>query len=330
MTWWSAALDRIARGEVCVLVTVCTVKGSAPREAGAKMLVSRDGQDGTVGGGNLEFTIVEQARRMLDAGHRWRFQNYPLGPLLGQCCGGNVGLLLERLDAENTGWLADITVADARAYPYCVISRLGEAAIVKQIAQDAPGKDAVSVHHAAGKSVAGPLGEGATIVEHIAPHPRLLLFGAGHVGRALGPITATLPFHCDWFDTRPDFAAPGVTITGDPVAQVRDAPSGAFALIFTQSHALDYDLTRAVLARGDFAYCGLIGSATKRARFEKRLVADGIPRAALATLTCPIGKIGLASKLPAVMAVAIAAELLLVLEASAIRSAEPVRTKHAL
>ena len=72
-----------------------------------------------------------------------------------------------------------------------------------------------------------------------------------------------------------------------------------------------------MLTRGDFAYCGLIGSATKRARFEKRLVADGIPRAALPALTCPIGKIGLTSKLPQVMAVAIAAELLLVRQALA-------------
>jgi xanthine dehydrogenase accessory factor len=330
MTWWSVAAGHVAQGEDCVLVTVCAVKGSAPREAGAKMLVWGDGQDGTVGGGKLEFTIVEQARRLLDTGEDWRFQNYPLGPLLGQCCGGNVGLLLERLDRESTPWLADIAAAEAAARPYCIVSQLGAAAIAKQIVQAAPGEGAVSVRHDAGESVTGRLGEGATIIEHITPCPRLLMFGAGHVGRALAPIAATLPFHCEWFDTRPEFAGPGVTLTDDPVGQVRAAPPGAFALIFTQSHALDYELTRAVLERGDFAYCGLIGSATKRARFEKRLVADGIPRAALSALTCPIGEIGLASKLPQVMAVAIAAELLLVLEASAKRSAEPVRTKHAL
>jgi len=330
MTWWSAALDRTQRGQVCVLVTVCTVKGSAPREPGAKMLVWADGQDGTVGGGNLEFTIVEQARRMLDSGGVWRFQNYPLGPLLGQCCGGNVGLLLERLDSESTAWLSDIAAAEAAAHPYCVTSQLGAAAVAKQVTEGAPGEDAITVHHDRRQSVTGPLGEGATIIERMTPCPRLLMFGAGHVGRALASIAATLPFHLDWFDTRPEFAGPGVTLTDDPVGHVRAAPAGAFALIFTQSHALDYDLTRAVLARGDFAYCGLIGSATKRARFEKRLVADGLPRAALSALTCPIGEIGLASKLPQVMAVAIAAELLLVLEASAKRAAEPARTRHAL
>jgi xanthine dehydrogenase accessory factor len=313
-----------------VLVTVCVVKGSAPREPGAKMLVWHDSQDGTVGGGKLEFTLLEQARRMLDAGHRWRFQNYPLGPLLGQCCGGHVGLLLERLDVESMKWLADIAEAETAAAPYCVVSQLGAAAISKQVARGMTGDEPVSVRHATGKSVTGALGEGTTIIEHMTPRPRLLMFGAGHVGRALAPIAASLPFHLDWFDTRPEFGGPCVTITDDPIGAVRDAPPGTFALIFTQSHALDYNLTRAVLARGDFAYCGLIGSATKRARFEKRLAADGIPRARLASLTCPIGEIGLRSKLPQVMAVAIAAELLLVLEALAKRRAEPVRTRHAL
>lgn len=334
MTWWSNALDRIEGGQACVLVTVCAVKGSAPREPGAKMLVWADGQDGTVGGGKLEFTIVEQARRMLDTGASWRFQNYPLGPLLGQCCGGNVGLLLERLDAGSLEWLSDVAASEALANSYRITSRLGASMIDKRVDQTAPilkiGEDSASVRHATGQNVTGALGEGAIITEYAAPHPRLLMFGAGHVGQALAPIAATLPFHLDWFDTRREFAAPGVTITDAPLERVRAAPSGSFALIFTQSHALDYDLTRAVLQRGGFAYCGLIGSATKRARFEKRLVAEGLQHQALAALTCPIGEIGLASKLPQVMAVAIAAELLLVREALARRAAEPARTKHAL
>ncbi len=333
MTWWSVARDRVECGQPCVLVTVCVVKGSAPRESGAKMLVWPDGQDGTIGGGKLEFTLVEQARRLLGTGVQWRFQNYPLGPLLGQCCGGNVGLLLERLDADSMSWLADVADAEATGHPYSVMSQLGAVTVAKQVApteNTVPGEDAVIMRHAAGTSVTGPLGEGATIVEYMNPCPRLLMFGAGHVGRALAPIAASLPFHLDWFDTRPEFSGPGVTITADPIGQVLAAPPGAFALIFTQSHALDYDLTRAVIGRGDFAYCGLIGSATKRARFEKRLIADDIPRAALSTLTCPIGEIGLVSKLPQAMAVAIAAELLLVQEALAKRRGEPVRTRHAL
>ncbi|MFI4951080.1 MAG: XdhC family protein, partial [Caulobacterales bacterium] len=72
----------------------------------------------------------------------------------------------------------------------------------------------------------------------------------------------------------------------------------------------DYRLTRAALRRGDFGYLGLIGSRTKRARCESRLKADGLTDADLARLTCPIGIPSLKSKAPAVIAVALAAELL--------------------
>lgn len=328
MTWWSIAAERIARGESLALVTLCTVKGSAPREAGAKMLVWDAGQDGTIGGGQLEFTLAEQARQLLAAGEAWRFQNYPLGPLLGQCCGGNVGILLERLDGGATDFLADVAAMDEAGSPYAIVSKLEAGKVHKQVIVVPESDDTVTMRFAEAGAVARAIGEGAIVTESIHPRPHLLMFGAGHVGQALAPIAATLPFRLSWLDTRPDFARDGVTVTNDPAAAIAAAPPGSFFLIFTQSHALDYDLTRAVLARGDFAYCGLIGSATKRARFEKRLAADGIAPATLARLTCPIGAIGLASKLPQAMAVAIAAELLLVAEMRA-QAVTPRKVQHA-
>lgn len=325
MTWWSAAADRLAQG--VALVTLCTVKGSAPREAGAKMLVWADGQHGSIGGGQLEFTLVEQARKLLAAGTSWRFQNYPLGPLLGQCCGGNVGVLLERLDDGCRVWLEAIAAMEVAGHAYAITSRLSHNGIVRNIAAG-EGADGVTMRYPEATMMRA-LAEGAVITEQVTPRPHLLLFGAGHVGQALMPIAATLPFHLGVFDNRPEFAGAGVTITDDPVAAIAAAPSGSYFLIFTQSHALDYALSRAVLARDDFAYCGLIGSATKRARFEKRLRADGIAAAALSRLTCPIGAIGLKSKQPQALAVAIAAELLLVQEAAAQSDRRPLRIVHA-
>ncbi|HET6970161.1 MAG TPA: XdhC family protein, partial [Phenylobacterium sp.] len=79
---------------------------------------------------------------------------------------------------------------------------------------------------------------------------------------------------------------------------------------FTHSHDLDYRLTRAALRRGTFGYLGLIGSRTKRARFESRLRDDGIGDAELARLNCPIGIANLKSKEPSVIAIALAAQLL--------------------
>ncbi|HEY0303039.1 MAG TPA: xanthine dehydrogenase accessory protein XdhC [Rhizomicrobium sp.] len=322
--WWREALERAGRGEAAALVTVCSVAGSAPREAGARMLVWNGGQDGTVGGGNLEFTLVDQARKSIASGAAHRFQSYPLGPLLGQCCGGRVGILLERIDAASIGWLTAIAQAEDAGHPYAIHSTLNQDGIARRIV------DLRGVAEISGEPVrlSGPDGgpidiasridaKGLTIVERVDPRPLLLMFGAGHVGRALAPLVATLPFRVRWFDNRDEFAAPGVTVADDLVVQVGAAPPGALYLVFTQSHAVDYDLTRAILARDDFLYCGLIGSATKRARFEKRLVADGIPQARLARLVCPIGNIGLASKAPEVLAIAIAAELLLTVQSRA-------------
>lgn len=318
--WWNKALEFAQRGEPAVLVTVCSVAGSAPREAGTKMLVWADGQFGTVGGGNLEFTIVDQARKLLAAGAPYRFQSYPLGPLLGQCCGGRVGVLLERV--ASAGWLNEIAAAEEAGHPYAIHSTLEERGIVRRI-DDLHGTVGCEGVRLAGRD-SKPIDtanridpKGLTIVERVDPRPLLMMFGAGHVGQALAPILATLPFRVRWFDNRAEFAAPGVTIADDLVAQAQAAPPGALYLVFTQSHAVDYDLTRAILARDDFRYCGLIGSATKRARFEKRLIADGIPRTRLSRLVCPIGNVGLTSKAPEVLAIAVAAELLLTVQSRA-------------
>ena len=322
--WWLKALDLAARGERAALVTVCSVAGSAPREAGTKMLVWQGGQDGTVGGGNLEFTIADQARKLIESGASHRFQSYPLGPLLGQCCGGRVGILIERIDATSTGWLTAIAVAESAGHPHSIRTELDQNAIARSVVDmdgtaDIAG-EAVRLTGRDGKPIdtASRIdAEGLTIVERVDPRPLLLMFGAGHVGQALAPIVSTLPFRLRWFDNRAEFAGPGVTFEDDLVAQVHAAPPDALYLVFTQSHATDYDLTRAILERNDFRYCGLIGSATKRARFEKRLIGDGIPPARLARLVCPIGSIGLTAKAPQVLAIGIAAELLLTVQSRA-------------
>lgn len=147
-------------------------------------------------------------------------------------------------------------------------------------------------------------------------HP-LYMFGAGHVGRAVYRALAPLPFDLHWFDERTDEFPPveceHVTIHGlpDPMAAVNAAPHGALYLIFTHSHPLDYELVKAVLARGDARYCGLIGSKTKRARFENKLLRERVvSEAGLEALTCPIGVAGIDGKEPEVIAAGVAAQLL--------------------
>src|SRR5690349_10873959 len=99
MSDWTALAREKMREGPAALVTILAVEGSAPRGPGARMLVTRDGQAGSIGGGALEHQSTAQARAILDhSPGSWRVQDYPLGPLLGQCCGGRVRLLVERLD----------------------------------------------------------------------------------------------------------------------------------------------------------------------------------------------------------------------------------------
>lgn len=144
----------------------------------------------------------------------------------------------------------------------------------------------------------------------------LLLFGAGHVGRALALAMAPLPFSVRWIDPRPD-AFPGAfppnvepVAQSDPVREISAAPAGAQVLILTHSHALDLALCDAALRREDLPFVGVIGSATKRARFLSQLRAMGHGVNALVRLTCPIGIRDLGSKEPAVIAAGVVVQLL--------------------
>ncbi len=150
-----------------------------------------------------------------------------------------------------------------------------------------------------------------------APRFRLHLFGAGHVGRALVQVLANVPCEVAWVDEREsEFPAGPLPahverVCVEPVeAEVAQGRPGDFYLVLTHSHALDLAITEAVLQRGDFGWLGVIGSATKRARFEHRLAERGVDAALRARIVCPIGLPGVGGKQPGVIAVAVAAQLL--------------------
>ncbi len=153
------------------------------------------------------------------------------------------------------------------------------------------------------------------------PPPRFVLhlFGAGHVGRAIVNLLAAVPCRVRWVDERecefPAVALPPhiERVCAEPVqAEVAAAAPGDAFLVLTHSHDLDLAITREILARGDFGFFGLIGSATKRAKFERRLAERGVSPELLARMTCPIGLPGLRGKEPGVIAVAVVAQLLMV------------------
>jgi len=149
-----------------------------------------------------------------------------------------------------------------------------------------------------------------------APRFTLQLYGAGHVGRAVVRLLVGLPCRVLWIDEResefPSEALPPHIrpLCVEPVqAEVAAALPGTYFLVLTHSHALDLALAQAILARGDFGWFGLIGSRSKRARFEHRLRERGFDAALVERITCPIGLPGIAGKEPEVIALAVVAQM---------------------
>jgi xanthine dehydrogenase accessory factor len=340
MAWLDKAHEIVARGQSCVLVTVAQTRGSAPRDAGAKMLIWADGTLGTIGGGQLEFNSVTTARAMLrdveaPAAH---IEEFALGPRLAQCCGGSATLLFERVTPNSLFWL-ETWAAFERANLDCVIvTSIGTNTGSKTFGgADSPlwNRMPIQVANRVPKLLADRVRcvlvelrdkKESYVLEYIGPFAEeLYLFGAGHVGKAVARALAPLPFRITWIDSRSDFfpsdLAPSVTrcISASPPNEVARAPAGALFLVMSHSHPLDLEICAHVLRRGDFGFLGLIGSETKRARFASRLRTIGIPPHMLGRLTCPIGIPGIGSKEPAAIAAAVAAQLLLVAERQAER-----------
>lgn len=147
--------------------------------------------------------------------------------------------------------------------------------------------------------------------------PQIAVFGAGHVGQALVSLLATLPCHIHWIDQRAEQftqVPPDVTVcqTDDPVEYVQQLPPESYFVVMTHHHPLDLALCEAILRRNDYRYAGVIGSSTKRQRFEYRLSGKGFSQQQLTRLRCPIGLPQVTGKLPAEIAVAIAAEIIAV------------------
>nr|WP_320137102.1 xanthine dehydrogenase accessory protein XdhC [uncultured Amphritea sp.] len=246
---WITALNQFAtEATPGVIITVVEERGSTPRNAGAKMVISQAEQFDTIGGGHLEYKAIKIARQMLQQKQNQpRLERFSLGASLGQCCGGATTLLFEPVNTDTV---------------------------------------------------------------------QIVVFGAGHVGRALVSILASLPCRVRWIDSRedqfPKVIPEGVeTLVSEfPADEVEAQPANSYFIVMTHNHQLDQTLTEAILQRNDFAYFGLIGSETKRHKFIHRLQAKGFSEAQINRMTCPMGIATIKGKLPAEIAVSVAGEII--------------------
>ena len=318
---WARIRETIERHGKAGLLSVVGAAGSVPRETGARIVLQPDGGFyGTIGGGRLEYEAIAVARAALAAGRGAAIiRDWPLGPNLGQCCGGAVKTLTEIFDATDLlalRWLEEAEKAGA----FVADSRIdGGGRIARRIA-DADTRPAETQRPFDAKSFQEHFGEVTTPV---------LLFGAGHVGRAVVLALAPHPFGVRWIDSRADQFAQYVpqnvvTVRTDAVEdELEQAPRDAMILVMTHSHPLDFDITLAALRRRSFDFVGLIGSETKRARFASFARQMGLPEGDLDRLVCPIGITEIKGKEPAVIAAALAAQLLIVSEQVSTRQSSP-------
>ena len=352
MRTWSVVAEMIASHGRCALVTVAEVRGSAPREPGARMVIAPDGGfRGTIGGGELEWQAIGVARDALSCDTpAATLSLLTLGPDLGQCCGGSVRLLTEVFDRDRLDEVRVLAEREATG-PFVTRGRIGSRRVDRLVvdgaaagAPDTDGDDdAVSRPTIVGSSAGGDTaresrpktrtrdtsvramhagppvvleGDGLIVERFCDPRRAVWLFGAGHVGRALMLALAPLPFDVTWIDERADAFPAAMPAnmrsvrSADPASEVARAPDGALIVVMTHSHARDLAIVHAALAAGRFGYVGLIGSASKRARFTRRLHEAGVARARISELVCPIGLPSIASKHPAAIAAGVAVQLL--------------------
>ncbi|GAA5155209.1 xanthine dehydrogenase accessory protein XdhC [Microbacterium pseudoresistens] len=263
MDWIDALQGLRAQRSPSVIVTLAMVRGHSPRNGGAKMVVSADAVFGTVGGGNLEATAIDQARTMLARGTgepellTLTLSDKATTEYGVQCCGGEVTMLLEPMRVT----------------------------------------------------------------------PTVAVFGLGHVGLELARILSRQDLDLHLIDSRAEMLDPArIGVLDDAVARVRpihapvpesalaDLAEGAHVLVMTHDHVEDLAVVDQALRTPGLASIGLIGSASKWARFRKKLHELGHDDEALTRVTTPIGVPEVSGKQPAAIAVSVAARILQLIE----------------
>lgn len=337
LAWLKLSEKLQQQKQTFIMVMVGQVQGSSPREMGARMLVTESSSYLTIGGGNLEHQAMQIARGMLSTTQHSHYQRFSLAAGLGQCCGGVVSIIFEKITPHCT-WIKTfkefassnsdfVHVMKLNAEPDRAHLLVSEQQVIPHNAQTSSAKLIASARqHLQQENQykiikwTDDIPSTVMLEKIIQQQNSLYIFGAGHVGSALVGLLKDQPFSTTWVDTREhmfnsNISAPIKTECTDcPEAIIAQAAKHSYFLLMTHDHALDQRLAEHILQRNDFAYFGMIGSRTKRVRFEHRLSARGIAQSTLDKMVCPIGIAGIKSKKPAAIAVAVLAQLLQSLE----------------
>ena len=250
---------------------------------------------------------------------------------MGQCCGGVVEILFEPLGDGLPDWLRDLRALHGQHEAAVIATRISQSAPTKFVvtADQVFGANEIEVDaemvESARDILQGTRKTSRKVQELyepiVLPDLNIAVFGAGHGGSAVVAALANLDCNIRWIDSRRRIfrkvpANVRAIEAPEPALEVAALPANSFYLVMTHSHAMDFEICDRILRRPDVRYCGLIGSQSKRRRFEKRYRQQGMSQALIDELTCPIGVDGISGKKPAEIAVAVAAEVLKIQEHS--------------
>ncbi len=247
---------------IIVKAKLISVEGSVPRNKGTFMLISSKYIFGSIGGGNLEYKVINKAKIILKKRKKFTEEiiSIPLGPSIGQCCGGYVQV---------------------------------------KITKHKNGMECFSNEKKIENTV-----------------DNLFIFGAGHIGKELSAKSIDLDFNVHVIDSRKEYLENqfntkiAYIYAKFPWMLIKNLPKNSFFIIMTHSHDFDFKIINEILNINNFKFLGLIGSKTKKKRFENRFLKLGYNKLLLNKIECPIGIKSITSKNPGEIAISIIARLL--------------------
>ena len=304
--WIACAKIILEKSQKCILIFVSDHKGSTPRETGAWLLVSNSMNIGTLGGGEIERSAILAAQGMLRGEEKFErcVKSFSLGPDLGQCCGGAMTALFEPVDKIALNWLSkaeQLIISENQGHVFFPVQdpelppEIHQTPITKKLPKFSRGH----------------------IQKLFDPRPQIIIYGAGHVGRAVASVSASLPVRLFIVDERkhelnqvPAGNNIETVFCENPVEHARQLAGCDAVVIMTHSHGLDFRLCDILLENDPLTYLGLIGSKTKATRFRKGLKSGGKSQQQISSLTCPIGIQGPDGKEPGIIALSVLSEIL--------------------
>ena len=293
MFWTDELIKIIQKNNFVCRAMIVRSDGSTPREEGASMIILKNEIKGTIGGGNLEFEVINSARKKIKTTSTFlrEKKNFPLGPNLGQCCGGYVEVLLEYYNKECIPLLKSLAKSNKKFILHPLEKH----------------KFPLGTNEKSHKSF--------FFSNHFKRYQPVFIYGAGHVGRALINVTNDLQIDRYWVDISKDRFPKNLPknlnklIANDLKIIAHNALPNSIHIVMTFSHHMDEEIVEIILQKNNFFKLGLIGSKTKKIRIFNRLKKRGLSDILLDKVTCPVGIPEVFGKKPPQVALSIASQL---------------------